>query len=56
MPKQVRAWRVLARWERAVLSTGLAIVALVADWLLARRLAHDRAQAGRSSPSQDCGP
>jgi len=53
MPKQVRARRVLAHWERALLSSGLAIVAVMADWLLARRLAHDRAQAGRSSPSQD---
>ena len=32
------------RLERSALSAGLTIVALVADWLLARRLAHDRKQ------------
>jgi hypothetical protein len=53
MPKQVRTRRMLAHWERAFLSTGLAIVAFMADWLLARRLAHDRARAGRSSSTQD---
>jgi hypothetical protein len=32
------------RLERSLLSAGLSIVALIADWLLARRLAHDRKQ------------
>jgi hypothetical protein len=31
--------------ERGILSAGLTVIALVADWLLARRLAHDRNQA-----------
>src|SRR5215210_2575425 len=36
--------RMLNGLERRVLSAGLTVVALVADWLLARRLAHDRKQ------------
>jgi hypothetical protein len=50
MPKPVRTWHVLARWERTFLSANLTIAALIADWLLARRLAHDRAQAHQRSP------
>jgi hypothetical protein len=45
---QRRFWN---RLERGLLSAGLTLVALVADWLLARRLAHDREQtADRSTP------
>jgi hypothetical protein len=36
--------------ERGVLSAGLGLVAMLADWLLARRLAHDRAQRQRGQP------
>ena len=54
MPKHLGGMqRVLADWERTALSAGLTIVAFVADWLLARRLAHDRAQAGQASATRD---
>lgn len=42
----------LARLERVVLTAGLTLLALVADWLLARRLAHDRARAAAPTSGQ----
>ena len=46
LPSRRHFW---GEFERRLLSTGLTLMALVADWLLARRLDHDRKQTAAAS-------